>query len=321
MPGESSGNGVIGTCWPWRRAAGLSASVAVAAVPLALIIRLLWSWPNNDDPMGQFGATMAIAGLAAALLVTVPVAGMVASGCGIWRPLLTAVLLVAVQAAVTVILNFAAPFRPGLLSVLLYWAPAMLLATGVLRATRAALLTAGGLMVAVVAVAVPVRLLQQAISAEEWVRVNGIPSRAYAQVITVPGSTQDQFQWDSRTGTLSADFVYPGWTQAGWGGTETVTRASNPCKPGLDAPAWTGYSEGGPVSCVADGQGLWLLTSGQELTGYALRAGDLTITVTTGGTDDPSLSADLLAHHQPTDAELWSLTSPYPRSVAEWICQ
>ncbi len=271
--------------------------------------------------MGQVCACVVIPVLALALLVTVPVAGAVASDYGIWLPWPTAVLLVALQAGVTVILNFAAPFRPGLLSVLLYWAPAMLLATGVLRATRAALLTAGGLVVAVVAVAVPVRLLQQAVSAEEWVRVNGIPSRAYAQVINVPGSTQNQFQWDSRTGTLSADFVYPGWLQQGWGGTETVTRASNPCQPGLDAPAWTGYFESGPVSCIADGQGLWLLTRGQELTGYALRSGDLTITVTTDGTNASSLPADLLAHHQATDAELWSLTSPYPRSVAEWIFQ
>jgi hypothetical protein len=268
--------------------------------------------------MGELGAFLLIGIAAIALLVTVPVAGAVASGHGIWRPWLTAVLLVAVQAAVTVILSVTAPFRPGLLSVLLYWAPALLLAAAVLRATRTALLTAGGLILAVVAVAVPVRLLQQAISAEEWLRVNGIPSRAYAQVITVPGSTQNQFQWDSQTGTLTADFVYPGWTSDGWGGTETVTKAGNPCQVVLTAPVWAGYAGSGPASCVTVGPGQWELTS-QGLTGYALRTGDLTILVTTDG--GPGLAGALLAHHQASDAELWSLTSPFPRSIVEWIVQ
>jgi hypothetical protein len=316
MPGESSGNGVAVTRWLWRGAAGLSASVAVAAVPIAVVARLPWSWPS--DPMGGLGAFVLIVIAAAALLVTVPVACAVASECGIRRPWVTAVLLVAIQAAVIVILSLAAPFRPGLLSVLLYWAPAMVLAAAVLRATHAALLTAFGLMVAVVAVAVPVRLLQQAISAEEWLRVNGIPSRAYAQVITVPGSAQDQFQWDSQTGTLTADFVYPGWTSPGWGGTEMVTKAGNPCRVVLTAPVWAGYAGSGPASCAASGPGQWELTS-QGLTGYALRTRDVTIVVTTGG--GPGLAGALLAHHQASNAELWSLTSPFPRSILEWITQ
>jgi hypothetical protein len=316
MPVASSGNGVNGTRWPWRGAAGLSVSVTAAAVPLALVIRLLRSWPG--DPMGEIGAFLLIVLAAVALLVTVPVAGAVACGRGIGRPWLTAVLLVAVQAAVTVILSFAAPFRPGLLSVLLYWAPAMFLAAAVLRATSAALLTAAGLILAVVAVATPVRLLQQAISAEEWLRVNGIPSRAYAQVITVPGSAQDQFQWDSQTSTLSADFISPGWTSPGWGGTETVTRTGNPCRAVLTAPAWAGYAGSGPASCTEVGPGQWELTS-QGLTGYALRTGDLTILVTTDG--GPGLAGALLAHHQASDAELWSLTSSFPRSILEWIFQ
>lgn len=268
--------------------------------------------------MGEFGGFLLIVIAAIALLVTVPVAGAVASGCGVRRPWLTAVLLVAVQAAVTVILSFAAPFRPGLLSVLLYWAPAMFLAAAVLRATRTVLLTAGALIPAVMAAAVPVRLLQLAISAEEWLRVNGIPSRAYAQVITVPGSTQNQFQWDSQTGPLTADFVYPGWTSAGWGGTETVTKAGNPCRVVLTAPVWADYAGSGPASCAAASPGQWELTS-QGLTGYALRTGDLTIIVITDGC--PGLAQALLAHHRASDAELWSLTSPFPRSILEWIVQ
>jgi hypothetical protein len=98
--------------WSWWRAAGLSASVAVAAVPLAMLIRVLWTLPGGWSS-DSFGIGAGIVLLACALLVTLPFAWGVARGCGLWRPWLTASLLVAVQAAVTVMVSIAARSVPG----------------------------------------------------------------------------------------------------------------------------------------------------------------------------------------------------------------
>jgi hypothetical protein len=61
----------------------------------------------------------------------------------------------------------------------------------------------------VTAVAVPVRIVQQAIMAQSWPWGNDAPPRAYAQVISLPGATQEPYQWDAGTGTLTAMFDTP----------------------------------------------------------------------------------------------------------------
>lgn len=307
--------------WSWWRAAGLSASVAVAAVPLAMLIRVLWTLPGGWSS-DSFGIGAGIVLLASALLVTLPFAWGVARGCGLWRPWLTASLLVAVQAAVTVMVSIAAPFRPGLLSVVLYWAPAMCVAVAVLRGTRAALCTAAGLMAALVAVAVPVHLLQQAVVAGQWQSETGVPSPAYVQVVSLPGLAQYPYQWDSQTHTLSAYFISPGGFQDAWAATETVTTGGgNPCATGLTEPTvWLYAPVTEPASCIPVGLGQWERADGMNgLTAYVLRSGGLTITLTAANSNLQVLESSVLAHHPASNADLWSRTSPYPRTVAEWF--
>jgi len=312
---------VTATRWSWWRAAGLSASVAVAAVPLAMLIRVLWTLPGGWSS-DSFGIGAGIVLLACALLVTLPFAWGVARGCGLWRPWLTASLLVAVQAAVTVMVSIAAPFRPGLLSVLLNWAPAMCLAVAVLRGTRAALCTAGGLMAVLVGMAFPVHLLQQDIVVGRWQSETGVPSLAYVQVVNLPGLSQYPYQWDSRTHTLTAYFISLGVLQDGWGATETVTTdGGNPCATGLTEPTVgieSPVTE--PASCIPVGMGEWERVDGMNgLTAYVLRSGGLTITLTAANTNLQVLESSVLAHHPASNADLWSRTSPYPQTVAEWF--
>jgi hypothetical protein len=307
----------------WCRAAGLSASIVAAAVPLAVLIRVLATFPGGWS-RNSFGVGVGIIVLVAGMLVTVPVAWAAARRRGIWRPRLTAMLLVAIQAAVIVMLSIAAPFRPGLLSVLLYWAPAMGMAVAVLRGTRVALSAAGGLVVAVVSMAVPVHLLQQAIVAREWLWGNGVPSRAYVQVISLPDSTQQSYQWDRQTSTLTAYFIYapPGALQEGWVATETVSRGGNPCETGLVEPAeWVETPGVDPVSISTEvNPGQWVCSTDDGLTGYVLRLGGLTITLVTSGMNSSTgVESAFLAHHPASDAELWSLTDQYPQSLAECI--
>jgi hypothetical protein len=292
----------------------------VAAVPLAVLIRVLWTLPR-DWSSDSFWIGVGIVLLVVAMLVTLLFARGAARRCGFWRPWLTTSLLVAVQAAVTVMMSIAAPFRPGLLSVLLYWAPAMCLAAAVLRGTRAALYSAAGLMAALVAVAFPVHLLQQAVVAGQWQSETGVPSRAYVQVVSLPGTWQYPYQWDSRTHTLSAYFISPGGYQDAWAATETVTaKGGNPCATGLTEPTeWLDAPVTEPASCIPVGPGQWERVDGMNgLTAFVLREGGLTITLTAVNTTIPVLESAVLAHHPAGNAALWSRTSPHPQTVAEW---
>jgi hypothetical protein len=51
-----------------------------------------------------------------------------------------------------------------------------------------------------------VRLLQQAVGGWEWTQPGGVPSRAWLQVIDVPGMPQEPYQWDARSRVLAAYF-------------------------------------------------------------------------------------------------------------------
>jgi len=115
--------------------------------------------------------------------------------------------MIVMQAVAMVLLDRLAPFRPGLLSFLLYSAPAMLLARAILARTRRVYTTCAVAGVGLFALAVPVRLAQQALGASEWTQQGGVPSRAWLPVINLPGLSQQPYQWDSRAQLVTGNFV------------------------------------------------------------------------------------------------------------------
>jgi hypothetical protein len=100
-----------------------------------------------------------------------------------------------------VVLDRLAPFRFGVLSVALYGA-AVAVAVVAARRIRTISMThdrrrtlgrALAIMAGLLVLAVPFGYLQRAVAPVAWMAESGIPSRAYLQVITVPGRTKPPF--------------------------------------------------------------------------------------------------------------------------------
>jgi hypothetical protein len=308
----------------WRQAGTLAAAVGVAATPAACAV--VWAVPalngghQADGLLTGVGVVLTVIAVAA-LVVVVKV---VARHRGVRVPGAVAVVLVAVQAAAMVLLDRLAPFRPGLLSVLLYGAPAVLLAGGVLAMTRPARVACAALAAGVFALAVPVRVLQQAVMAWEWTHAAGVPSRAWLQVINVPGMPQEPYQWDARSRALTAYFDM--WIDPlyQWADVETVT--SDRSAPPATLTWADGDSTGPhPVRCARQEPGLWQCapadgTAGDTPgVGFVLRSAGVTITLTGSPYDRADLLRSIRAAHPASDAELQSRTGLTPRSLAGWL--
>jgi hypothetical protein len=117
----------------WHQAGLLAAAVWVAATPAACGV--LWFVPVLSGSRQEDGMLTSVGGVLAAVAVVAlaVVVRVVARHRGVRLPGATAALMVAVQAAAMVGLERIAPFRPGLLSVLLYGAPASRPARGCRR--------------------------------------------------------------------------------------------------------------------------------------------------------------------------------------------
>lgn len=141
-----------------------------------------------------------------------------------------------------------APFRFGLLSVAWYAAPAAVAVTAVRRTRtipaardrRRTLGQALAIMAGLLVLAVPFGHLQRAVAPTAWMAESGIPSRAYLQVITIPGMWQEPY---AREGDqVTAYFDTPIGPLDFWGTIEAVrgparTRAP-PCttRPATGSP-------------------------------------------------------------------------------------
>ena len=221
----------------------------------------------------------------------------------------------AAAAAVSwVALDQLAPIRFGLLSAAMYAAPAAVAVTAVRRARTIpaardrrrtlgqALATMAGLLV----LAVPLGYLQRAVASAAWMAESGIPSRAYLQVITIPGMWQEPYvrEGDQVTGY----FDTPIGPLDLWGAIEAVRGPSaNPCAT-LYYPAGDGQSAYA-ARCARAGPGLWMLTTRNGSSAcFARRAGGVTITLAGYAVDKAALRHAIMAAHQAGDTELWPRT-------------
>jgi hypothetical protein len=307
---------MVQRCWAlagrwWRRSGALGIAVAVAATPAAWFVVTIGGGGNSKPGFGW---------LATAALVTVLfcITGVVVAGLtavvrvaarnrGVRVPAVTSVLLVLVQAAVMVVLDRLAPFRPGLLSVLLYSGSAMLIADGVVVTGRRVRVACAVAVAGVLALAVPVRLLQQAVGAWEWTHLGGVPSRAWLQVINLPGMSQQPYQWEAGTRTLTAYFDDP--ADEGYV-VETVIPGRN-VPPGKWSWAHLGSDT---TSCTLQRAGLWQCTDpGTVSAAYVLRSGPVTIILI--GTLQEGLPDAIRSAHPASNAELWSRSGLAPRTV------
>jgi hypothetical protein len=212
-----------------------------------------------------------------------------------------------------VVLDRVAPFRFGLLSLGLYAAPA---AVAVVAARRARTIpaardrrrTLGGalaILAGLLVLAVPFGYLQRAVAPAAWIAESGIPSRAYLQVITIPGMTQEPYVREGNQVTAYFDEPDPYVGAEIWSATERVGRGSqDPCAT-LYYPAGEG-EVALAARCAQAGPGLWMLTTSDgSWVGFARRADGVTITLTGWAGDKAALRHAIMAAHRAGDAELW----------------
>lgn len=215
-----------------------------------------------------------------------------------------------------VVLDRLAPFRFGLLSAALYAAP-VAVAVVTVRRTRKTSMTrdrrrtpgkALAVLAGLLVLAVPFGYLQRAVAPVAWMAESGIPSRAYLQVITVPGMTQESYvrEGDEITayfdepvdpsGFLGGDF-WSAIERVGSGNADPCATLYYPDGDSQDARA---------AKCAEIGPGLWMLTTKDgSSVGFVRRADGVTITLTGSAGDKAALRHAIMAAHRAGDAELW----------------
>lgn len=241
---------------------------------------------------------------------------------GLTRPVAVVLAAAGVQFAALLALTRIAPFRVGLLSLLLYCAPALLAAmTAAARSHRARFgyATAG---ICIAATLGPLARFQQHTAAAQWITTYKIDARVL-QVVDLPGTKQEPYQVDPATRQLTAIYQAPiggAFGFSAWIGVETVTPgASDPCGP-LQVAIGDGIDTETPPYCVQAGPSLWQRGDATGVDGYVLYRDGTTITLT-GPDDSPLLLAALEAARRATDADLWSRTAPEPSSLQAWLLQ
>jgi hypothetical protein len=151
--------------------------------------------------------------------------------------------------------------------------------------------------------AVPFGYLQRAVAPVAWMAESGIPSRAYLQVIAVPGMTQESYVREGDE--VTAYFDEPLGPSDFWGAIERVGSGNaDPC-------ATLYYPDGDSqdalaAKCAETGPGLWMLTTRDgSSVGFVRRADGVTITLTGSVGDKAALRHAIMAAHGAGDAELW----------------
>ena len=211
-----------------------------------------------------------------------------------------------------VVLDWLAPFRFGLLSVALYAVPVAVAVFAVRRIRQIAMTddrrrTLGkalAILAGLLVPAVPFGYLQRAVAPVAWMAESGIPSRAYLQVITVPGMTQESYVREGDQVTAYFDESIGGPDDI-WGAIERVGSGNtDPC-------ATLHYPDGDAqdalvAKCAGIGPGLWALTSKDgSSVGFVRRADGVTITLTGSVRDKAALRRAIMVAHRVSDAELW----------------
>ncbi|TCN44523.1 hypothetical protein EV644_101341 [Kribbella orskensis] len=311
-PGPARWSGVL-----WL---GLAGAVA-AALPVTGVV--MWSERTPGDRVRAFeAAVVAVLGL----LVAVPVLiSRLRSVRESWprHPKAALAAVFVADAAAMLVLTWVLPFRAGLLSCLLYCAPALLVSAAALLRSRTAVLMAAVGLAALFSLAAPLQVLQQHVATREWARATGLPSRSIAQVVTFPGMTQDPYSWDGRT--LTAMFSLPVGPSNAWLGAETAQSGYvDPCGPVLIAEGDASRTATPP--CVQEAPNLWYRGTRDDAEGYVLHRSGVTVIVTGGAwsrtnESDTAYAAErraglrrvVLGARTATDADLWTRSRlPHP---------
>jgi hypothetical protein len=177
------------------------------------------------------------------------------------------------------------------------------------------------LAAAVFGLAVPVGLLQQAVGAWEWTHAAGVPSRAWLQVINIPGKHQEPYDWDARSRILGG--YWDTGTDPAYAGAAVEAVASDRSDM-FTALAWAeddNVLSRGNTHCRRQGPGLWqcvTTATDPEETAFVRRSGGVMIILT--GDDSASvLLRSIQAAHPATNPELWSRTVLAPLSPLGWL--
>ena len=238
-----------------------------------------------------------------------------------WRAVLVTWITMALLAVTTVLLARLAPFRLGLLSVLLY-AALPLLGGAALHARRptvmAALLAAAGVMP--VAAAHPIAVLQQHVAASQWMHAQGITSREIVQDIDLLDLVQEPYQYDRASGQLTAVFQQDeGWLLPPIAiAAETVTPGDQPCASVLIASG-DAQDQRTPQDCQPSDDGLWQLDLGNSTAGFARETNGVTLSVVGPQEMEPVLRRALLAAQPADDAQLFTRIEPGPFTITDWL--
>jgi hypothetical protein len=300
----------------------LGAACAVAALPCAAGLSLL---EHAYGPASHAPATigwrvlvggLALSGIASLLLHRrVPLRPP-------WRAALAFWAATATLAFTDAALTHTAPFRFGLLSLLLYLLPALLIAAALnaRRPQTAAVLVAAATVLPTAA-AYPIGTLQRHIAAAQWMHAQGIaPGRTVLQVLELPGLQQEPYRYDPSTGQLTAIFdVSQGWllgpieTAA-----ETVITGDHPCAAVLVVTG-DAYGPSTPDTCQVIGDGTWKLGFDQGQTGFAQTDDAVTVTVTGPPGMASQLAAALRTAHPATDADLFTRIPPAPLTLTDGL--
>jgi hypothetical protein len=212
------------------------------------------------------------------------------------------------------------PFRPGLLSALLYVAPVIVAGVAIrrtaksrtARGVRRVLAEGLAILTALLVLAIPFGFLQRNLAPAVWFTGSGVPSRAWTQVITVPGMAQEAYQWNARQRQLTAYFDAPAGMAESWAAVETVrSGSSSPC-------ATVDYPDGDaaptkPARCTRAARGLWTLTPrDRSSVGFIRRTDGVTITLTGFRADRSLLRRAILSARPGSNADLWTRINSIP---------
>ncbi|MFF2149464.1 hypothetical protein [Kitasatospora sp. NPDC058190] len=230
----------------------------------------------------------------------------------------------ALDLAATHGLAFLLPFRPGLLSVLVFALPSFALACAVVLRSRTALLAAVGTLLGVFVLALPLRAMQREVGVQDLLLGTHIPSRSLMQPVLSADVQITGISWDGHRAVFvlsdQAD-IYAGSGGLGNGfdkaAVETVSPGySDPCgRPMLSADG-ENLTTSPFTPCLPQPGGLW----SDGVNRYVLQRDGLTITLAGAGGGLSTLSGGgevrhaILATHPATEPELRSLEGWFPSS-------
>ncbi|MDH6115155.1 hypothetical protein P3T36_004074 [Kitasatospora sp. MAP12-15] len=238
------------------------------------------------------------------------------------RRWLLAPALIALDLAVLHGLALLLPFRPGLLSVLVFALPPFALAGAVVLRSRAALLAAVGTLLGVFVLALPLRAMQQELGVRDLLLGTGIPSRSLLQPVLSPDVQITGMSGDGHRAVFvlsdQADLDNTGGISDGFdkSAVETVSSGySDPCGRLLPSADGENLTSSPFTPCLPEPGGLW--TDGANR--YVLQRDGLTITLASAGMSTLDGGGEvrqaILATHPATEPELRSLEGWFPSSL------